>query len=56
MPWTVRGEAEPAEWEATKSLARKQHDGLFNRYLLGHPDIGEFTMDGLEKTVAFGVD
>jgi hypothetical protein len=52
----VRGEAEPAEWEETKTLARKQHDRLFNRDLLGHPDVGKFIMKGLQKTVAFGLD
>lgn len=46
--WIGRGDADPAEWEATKALARQQHDGLVSRYLLGQPDVGEFLTEGLE--------
>ena len=54
--WIGRGDAEPQEWEATKALARQQHDGLVSRYLLGQPDAGEFLTDGLEKMLEWGVD
>jgi len=35
--WIGRGDAEPAEWEQTKTLARQQHERLASRYLLGQP-------------------
>jgi len=54
--WIGRGDAEPAEWEETKLLARQQHDGLVSRYLLGQPEVGEFLTEGLEKMLEFGVD
>jgi Protein of unknown function (DUF3775) len=54
--WIGRGDAEPQEWEATKTLARQQHDGLVSRYLLGQPDAGEFLTEGLEKMLEYGVD
>jgi hypothetical protein len=54
--WIGRGDAEPAEWEATKALARQQHVGLVSRYLLGQPEVGEFLTEGLEKMLEFGVD
>ena len=47
--WIGRGDREPAEWEATKALARQQHEGLVSRYLLGQPEVGEFLTEGLEK-------
>lgn len=53
--WIGRGDAEPEEWEATKSLARQQHDGLVSRYLLGQPEVGEFLSEGLEKMLELGV-
>ncbi len=31
--WIGRGDREPMEWEATKALARQQHDGLVSRRL-----------------------
>ena len=54
--WIGRGDAEPAEWEATKVLARQQHEGLVSRHLLGQPEVGEFLTGGLEKMLEFGVD
>ena len=54
--WIGRGDAEPEEWEATKSLARQQHEGLVSRYLLGQPDVGEFLTEGVEKMLDYGVD
>lgn len=54
--WIGRGDAEAAEWELTKQLARQQHSGLVSRYLLGQPDAGEFLTQGLEKMLAFGLD
>jgi hypothetical protein len=54
--WIGRGDAEPAEWERTKALARQQHDGLVSQYLLGQPDAGEFLTEGLEKMLEYGVD
>ncbi len=54
--WIGRGDAEPAEWEATKALARQQHDGLVSRYLLGQPEVGEFLTEGLEKVLDYGVE
>ena len=54
--WIGRGDAEPAEWEQTKALARQQRDGLVSRYLLGQPDAGEFLTEGLEKMLEFGVE
>ena len=54
--WIGRGDAKPAEWEATKALARQQHDGLVSRYLLGQPEVGEFLTEGLESMLEFGVD
>lgn len=54
--WIGRGDADPEEWEATKALARQQHDGLVSRYLLGQPDVGEFLTEGLEKMLEYGVD
>ena len=53
--WIGRGDAEPEEWEATKALARQQHDGLVSRYLLGQPEVGEFLTEGLEKMLEYGV-
>ena len=54
--WIGRGDAEPEEWEATKALARQQHEGLVSRYLLAQPDVGEFLTEGLEKMLEYGVD
>lgn len=54
--WIGRGDAEPAQWEQTKALARQQHEGLVSRYLLGQPEVGEFLTEGLEKMLEFGVD
>jgi len=54
--WIGRGDAEPAEWEQTKALARQQHDGLVSQYLLGQPNAGEFLTEGLEKMLEYGVD
>lgn len=54
--WIGRGDAEPAAWEATKALARQQHEGLVSRYLLGKPAVGEFLTTGLEKMLEYGVD
>ena len=54
--WIGRGDAEPEEWEATKALARQQHDGLVSRYLLGQPEVGEFLTEGLEKMLEYGVE
>lgn len=54
--WIGRGDAEPAEWEATKALARQQHDGHVSRYLLGQPEVGEFLTEGLEKMLEYGVE
>jgi hypothetical protein len=51
-----RGDAEPAEWERIKALARQQHVGLVSRYLLGQPQVGEFLTEGLEKMLEYGVD
>jgi hypothetical protein len=53
--WIGRGDAEPAEWEATKALAREQHEGLVSRYLLGQPEVGEFLTEGLEAMLEYGV-
>lgn len=54
--WIGRGDAEPADWEQTKALARQQHEGLVSRYLLGKPMVGEYLTDGLEKMLEYGVD
>jgi hypothetical protein len=54
--WIGRGDREPAEWEATKALARQEHEGLISRYLLGQPQVGEFLTEGLEKMLGYGVD
>jgi len=54
--WIGRGDAEPAEWERTKALARQEHDGLVSQYLLGQPNAGEFLTEGLEKMLEYGVD
>jgi len=54
--WIGRGDAEPAEWEQTKALARQQHEGLASRYLLGQPEVGEFLTEGLEKMLEHGVE
>ena len=54
--WIGRGDAEPEEWEATKALARQQHEGLVSRYLLGQPEAGEFLTEGLEKMREYGLD
>jgi len=54
--WIGRGDAEPAEWEKTKVLARQQHGGLVSRYLLGQPEVGEFLTEGLEKMLEYGVE
>lgn len=54
--WIGRGDAEPAQWEQTKALARQQHEGLVSRYLLGQPEVGEFLTEGLEMMLEFGVD
>lgn len=54
--WIGRGDAEPAEWEATKALARQQHDGLVSRYLLGKPMVGEYLTEGLARMLDYGVD
>ena len=54
--WIGRGDAEPAEWERIKALARQQHVGLVSRYLLGQPQVGEFLTEGLEKMLEYGVD
>ena len=51
-----RGDADPEEWEATKALAREQHEGLASRYLLGQPEVGEFLTEGLEMMLECGVD
>jgi hypothetical protein len=52
--WIGRGDAEPEEWDATKALARQQHEGLVSRYLLGQPEVGEFLTEGLEKMLDDG--
>lgn len=54
--WIGRGDREPAEWGAVKTLARQQHKGLVSRYLLGQPEVGEFLTEGLEKMLEYGVD
>jgi hypothetical protein len=54
--WIGRGDAEPADWEQTKALARQQHEGLVSRYLLGKPMVGEYLTEGLEKMLEYGVD
>jgi hypothetical protein len=54
--WIGRGDADPAEWEATKILARQEHVGPVSRYLLGQPDVGEFLTQGLEMMLEYGVD
>ncbi|WP_417622587.1 DUF3775 domain-containing protein [Parasphingorhabdus sp.] len=54
--WIGRGDAEPEEWEATKTLAREQHVGPVSAYLLGQPEAGEFLAEGLDKMLQFGVD
>ena len=54
--WIGRGDAEPEEWEATKALARQQHEGLVSRYLLGQPEAGEFLTEGLEKMREYGLE
>lgn len=54
--WIGRGDAEPEAWEATKALARQQHEGLVSVYLLGEPDVGEFLTEGLEKMLEYGVE
>lgn len=54
--WIGRGDAQPAEWEQTKALARQQHEGLVSRYLLGQPEVGEHLTEGLEKMLEYGVD
>ena len=54
--WIGRGDAEPEEWEQTKALARRQHEGLVSRYLLGQPEVGEFLTSGLEKMLEYGVE
>lgn len=54
--WIGRGNREPAEWEATKVLARQQHEGRVSRYQLGQPEVGEFLTEGLEKMLEYGVD
>lgn len=54
--WIGRGDREPAEWGATKALARQEHEGLVSRYLLGQPEVGEFLTEGLEKMLEYGVD
>lgn len=54
--WIGRGDAEPQEWEQTKTLARQQREGLVSHYLLGQPEVGEFLTDGLEKMLEYGLD
>lgn len=54
--WIGREDADPEEWEATKALARQQHEGLVSRYLLGHPEVGEFLTEGLQKMLEYGVE
>ncbi len=54
--WIGRGDAGPEEWEATKALARQQHEGPVSVYLLGQPEAGEFLAEGLDKMLQFGVD
>ena len=54
--WIGRGDSGPEEWEATKKLARQQHEGPVSVYLLGQPEVGEFLAEGLDKMLQFGVD
>ena len=54
--WIGRGDAERPEWEATKSLAQPQHEGLVSRYLLGKPMVEEYLTKGLQKVLEYGVD
>ena len=54
--WIGRGDADPAEWEETKALARQQHEGLVSRYLLGQPDVGEFLTEGMEMMEEYGLE
>lgn len=54
--WIGRGGADPQEWEATKALARQQHDGLAGQYLLGKPMAGEDLTEGLQRMLESGVD
>ena len=54
--WIGRGDADPQEWEQTKTLARQQREGLVSHYLRGQPEVGEFLTDGLEKMLEYGLD
>ena len=54
--WIGRGDAGPEDWEATKALARAQHEGPVSTYLLGQPEAGDFLAEGLDRMLQFGVD
>jgi len=49
LMWIGRGDAEPAEWEATVQLAQDVKEQPTPRYLLGHPLVAEFWAEGAER-------
>ena len=52
MIWIGRRDAELQQWEATKTPARQQHDGLVRCYLMGKPMVEEYLTEGLQKLVS----
>jgi hypothetical protein len=47
--WTGRGDAEPAEWDATLGMARERAVSPTEDYLLQEPLVAEYWAEGAEQ-------
>lgn len=49
LMWLGREDAEPEEWERLVNQAINRRDGPTAQYLLGHPLLAEYWLNGLER-------
>ena len=49
LMWVGRGDMEPEEWEEAVALALELQEGPTSEYLLKHPHVADYLVEGLDR-------
>ena len=49
LMWVGRGDMEPEEWEEALALALELQEGPTSEYLLKHPHVADYLVEGLDR-------
>ena len=47
--WIGRGDMEPEEWDEAVALALERQEGPTAAYLLKHPHVADYLVEGLDR-------